>query len=53
MFTHQIHQQSSNYMDSRQILKEIELFEPHGLMFEWNFPSLGANKVNEKFMILI
>ena len=51
MFTHQIHQQSSNYTDSRQILKEIELFGPHRLMFEWNFPSLGANKANEKSMI--
>ena len=41
----------SNYTDSRQIMKEIELFEPHGLMLEWNFPNLGANKANEKSII--
>ena len=28
----------SNYMDSRQILKERELFEPHRLKFNQNFP---------------
>ena len=39
--THQIHQQSSNYTDSRQILKDIEVSELRGLMFEWN---LGRTK---------
>ena len=47
MFMHHLHQQYSNYMDSGQILKEIVLFEPHGLKFDRNFPSLEANKVNE------
>ena len=38
IFMQQIHQQFSNSMDSRQILKESELFEPHGLKFNQNFP---------------
>ena len=41
MFTHQIDQivqQYSNYTDSGQILKEIVLFEPHGVRFYRNFP---------------
>ena len=37
MFTHQIHQQYSNCTDSRQILKEIELFKTHGLKFYRDF----------------
>ena len=33
--------------DSRQILKEIELFKPHGLKFDRNFPCLEAEKVEK------
>ena len=39
----QIHQQYSNYMDSRQILKDSEPFEAHGLKFDQIF----QNKVTE------
>ena len=52
MFTPQIHRHSSNYTDSRQILKEIELFGPHGLMFEWNFQKSWSKQSKRKVHVL-
>ena len=47
IFTHQIYQQSCNYTDSRQILKEIELFWATWFEILLEYPkSWSRNKVN-------